>query len=578
MAEPAMQETRQGTSQGTMQGNIDAEKRKKAEFLGHRADFTHHLADVLEEDFAKSPEGKEAAYLKRTVLERSIDTSEHFVEYVVAGTPGDRGVHHLISFLENPSQGMAKDEALVKRMRKLADEMEKAKLPGPDELKHYTQLKRLILQLGDTADIHEFIVNFNNLLRSAAAYPETLVAKKVKSRSSKEIPAIIRMENFEFTAVLLKLMLSRLFMPDQRDMALRVIGRQDFRDLAGKMAAKLKIGEGDVLSYIKKCFPLDQETDDRTNIIAFTNDVAREQKKDIFIMLITELGNEPFADAIRKMCGSKGKEKADPEVVKKIANQIIGMNTNDVKRKVEHAAKAELVEAVEKTLKGMEDSVEDERKKFVKLISDRVDELQEAHSKNLKRIENQSKALEAAGERLAVPMELAMEDYAEIKKIEGSMGEFMQRAIDVTGLIYARLTLQSLEEHEIDPGTTIAELNRLISAGMSGFFLEEVVRMRDAVSMPPEEYHQAMARADKLIEKLKAQVPQIISSMRRLSEKGVRVSTEFEGLRGESEYELESGYKEALDALNELKRMKLDKERYREEISPDEYDMFEEAA
>ncbi|MBN1543929.1 hypothetical protein JW898_00525 [Candidatus Woesearchaeota archaeon] len=555
MAEPA--------TRGTAPSNMDNELRKMAEFFAQRVEATHHIALGLEQDFARSPEGKEAEYLKRTVLERSIDNVEHFIEYMVAGTPEKRGVHHLISFLENPPKDMARDEELVKRMKRLAEEMEKAKLPETDELRHYTELKRLISQLRDTADIHEFMGKFNNLLRSAAAYPGTFVARKVKSRSGEDIPAIIRMENFGFTTVLLKFMLSRLFRPDQRDMALRVIGRQDFKELVGNMAAKLKEGEDKVRSEIKRCFPDDIETDQINNLRAFTTAVAIEQKKSIFMKLIAELGNEQFAGTIRKMCGKKGKEKADPEIVKKIANQIIGMGRDDVKKKVEDAAKAELSEAVDKTLKGMEESVEKERKKFFDLISKRVDELQEAHAKSLKKVEEMDIRLQSAAKETALPGEIAASNVFEIKKVEESLDGFMQRAFDIMSVVRARIVLQDFAENRLDQGAAAAKMNIILSAGIGeGFFRDEVATMLNALSSPPEEFAKVVSHTDRINATLKAQLPEIIRRMRGLSEKTVKFADEFDGMGDEWEYQLKRSYAASMEEMRRLRKMGIDEERY----------------
>lgn len=545
------------------------ELKKMGTFVFQRAEAVPHLIEEFKEGLKDRPEGKEMVFLKN-VLEHYIKDRDNFLAQFVSGKPGSRGVDRLISGLEHPQSEIRPDRKLIKKLRKLARKMDRMDLPDIEELHHYERLKQDVSRMSTLPDIHEFIRRFNNLMIRAVKYRYTDVARAIRSQSAKETPAIIRLENFEFTLGIWKLLLSRLYWPAIEGRVKPIIGSFSPEDTMGLMARKLKMSPDAVQREVRECFPKGRETGNMDNIRAFAKKVNSERDKNIFARALAIAGDKKRASMLVGLFGKKG----DVVVNQKKTVMVIGgmtrkLNSDTAKDDIELAAKKELQVMISKMLKGMYEKLDEERKRFADAVSSRIRELEKRNEKILSKLRSIEKRMKKRDVTTLMSAAGAGSVARRMMALLKMRRDYYVRAADILKLMRVRMLLTQYMMGSITHDEMNLGLRDIREKNPSKFVTDIVGMVSDLLQMSAErrmgadDLRRRLVKIYEYIDKVAAQVPQVTSGMVRNDKKAEDLAAELEDLRNAVEISLKSEYGKRAEEMKDIRKMGLASETYR---------------
>jgi hypothetical protein len=546
---------------------------KLRDFIIARGEAMYHLSGMLSKEFAESPEGKEAAYLMG-IVRHYLNKIDNFLRYVLSGEPGNKGINHIINGLQHPDSEVKPDEKLIKALEKFAKEIEKIKVPDWKELKHYHDLKEKVTALKPIPDIHEFIGWFKGLLREAMLYEETSVAKTIKEKSPKKIPHSIELEDFEFAVTVWKYILSKLYEPEEAARAREIFGSETFEGAEEKMATKLNKSIDDFRKEVAACFPEEREKG-ITNLTAFSAKVADEGDKNIFMILLKGLGQARYANIIAKEFGKKGHEIADPMTVKHIALVIKKLGKEDVREKIEIAARDELTEMITALLRTMRKSIEGARDDFRKILVSRIDDLKKDHAKKLKEIEDMEKKLASETKNTLYVAAAGHNIVEEVVSLLKSQNGYCVREADILALYQTRLAFSMFQHGNIDQTKLDANIAEVMFKRPSEFAVNIINHMRSLFTkaanneISAEEFTNMLKRIDEAITSLGKQIEAVVHGQKMASDKIVELSRKGAAYNRTVESDLQRISKLASANMEDIHNMGVD-EKYRHELSPED--------
>jgi len=547
---------------------LKPEQRKRmAQFIAQRAEALPHLIKIMQDEFAQSPEGKEAKYLTG-IHDGYLKSYDNFLLHFISGKPGDRGVDKLIVGLEHPSSEIKPDKSLLARLKKQADRMKKLSVPDWNEWQHYEFLRQDLLKLGTTQDIHAFITKFNELLVRATQYPHTDVSKAIMAKSAKVTPKIMMLENLEMIVAAWKLLFSRLYRPDQQALATQVLGNQDLERAVQAMARKLNISVDEFKRKVNLEFPKEREDENMTNQIAFATKVVNEGKKNLFVVIFRETGHLQSAELLLKQFGSKGKIVTNPKTAEIFAEAIGRIEGPQVKEKVERAATAELGLMITDMQGKMRKELTTEMKQFADIISGRIKEIEKKHAKKLLELKKMNQDLSRVNKELLHNAEAGTELLERMANLQKSRYEYLVRSKDITLVMKTRLLLikyigRTITDAELDIG-----FKDIYEKKPSDFAVRLITNLQSLFTakakgqMTQEEFDKKLSQIDDFIKKLGDQTPAIISHQEKIAQEMEDIETSLKGIQFVVDIDLKKANSMATDDVKKIGKS-VDVEKYR---------------
>ncbi|MFH1064166.1 MAG: hypothetical protein V1729_03740 [Candidatus Woesearchaeota archaeon] len=542
------------------------EARKMAEFIAQRSETLYHLKNKLGEDFAKSPEGKEALFLK-DVLEHYVKKFENFLAHFISGKQGRRGIDTLISGLEHPQSQVKPDKILIDSLKRSASEADKAGLLHWEQFNHYGKIKQDARTLRPLSDIHVFIAHFNELLVRACGYEQATVAQAIKKRSQKDLPNMITLENFEFAITAWKFIFAHLYRPDQESKAMDILGSQKFDGFEDEVARRLKIDAGAVKKAEQVCFPKEKEDNDISNLMAFAKSVAEEGDKNLFIRMLKATGQVKYADMLKGQFGKKGAVRADPKTVNALAALITRIDNESAREHAEIAARDELVMSITSMLKITRHQVEKEQEKFVKIIAGRVHQLEHTHAKNLEKVNEMYTSIATVDKELLEAVAVKETLMGKFDELDKARKDGYRRTLDILSVTRARLVTKQFMMSSINREKLDSEMQDVLSKKRSDFAKDAVNKMWHTVikriqgEIDQERFDAAMKDMDLFIDKLNSQIPAITQRESRITDETVTTMETLVDTQYVIDFELKQANDETTADTRKLKKIGIDFER-----------------
>ncbi len=545
-----------------------AELKKDMEFSTERTEAMEHLISMKEQDFKNTPEGREAAFLK-DVLEHYIDNDDNFLAHFVSGQPGQRGVDRLISGLEHPESEIKPDEKLLKKLRSLADDMKKKKMPDAEEVHFFRELAKRLKEIGHSSDHAGFVRDFEALVGEVSRYPDTEIAKQVKKFSGKDLPKTVRMNNWVriirlWDYIGLRLTEGKKLPPKMEEFehtfphTLEGIGSvKEFREKTGLVS--------------------DPEDKEWTNWKNLQKELKSKGKKHPLVRLLDEVGQQSQAEDIL----IEGAKKGRNYVLNQLDMFNRKINSEDALKKVQAAAVGEMVGKIESMLAGFKKEIEKERQKFDDVLSSRIEELRKKHSKELHELEKMKGEIEELSRLTILPATLGVQDYDDIKEMRSNRARDISMIMDILRVARARIMIRDFEEGKMDEPDLVRELEGFGGRCLNDFAKEAISRMRTVHerkmgnAMTLDDYNKAMANFDDYILKLLDRMGQISGEVKGYCNRLVKTAKEMENMQYESEYQLERWYDRTRRGMRQIRSMDMPyEERYEREFSPEERHML----
>jgi len=538
----------------------DAKLIRMRDFLASEAETIRHVEKALHKRFSESPEGKEAEHWN-SVVKHYIDILENFAAHLIAGKKGERGIDSIITGLLHPDSEIRPPKKFIDQLRKLADDAEKMKLPEFREWKHYDALAHEIHMLPALPDIHEFLARFNDLLKRTVEYPENKAALTIKRKDPKKMGKIIELENLELAVGFWKLILSRLYRPEQEGKAREIIGSVDEGAIAKKIANKLGIKVDEFHAHFMEAFPQEREDADMTNLRAFANKVVAGGKKNAIMRALTAIGQDRYATLLMKQFGKKGAVKTDPKTVNYISAFIKKLSQPATREQIELGAKQELESIIRTMLRDMKKDLAKMRDRFGKVFRVRIKELKKAYAKNLADVEKIDKSVSNIAKTALQAATSGNNIVKKAMQLNKTRHDYYVRASDILTLMRARILFTQSIIGGIDEKTRDAEVNGLIRREPSDFAIKIIGNLVQAFQqfkegkITLEERDKRVRKIDLFISDLSKQVDAICDHQVRTSEEIAKLSGDAEDMQLAVDIKLKEGVKEATKGARKIDKM-----------------------
>jgi hypothetical protein len=546
---------------------------RMAEFVAVTAEEIHIAQETLEKEFAKTPEGLEAAFLA-SILEHYLNNLANFLVHFISGEQGKRGVDELITGLQHKDSKVKTDENFIKLLDRQAKAVNKKNLPDFKEWQHYTTLKKDIDSLGPAADIHEFLNSFNALLVRAAQYPKTEVAVTLKAREVKKTPRTIELENYELAFYIWKLMLSRLLLPKQLPNFESRIGRLDPHLI--KQAIKERLdsnrelhikGSDDFFKSLDDCLPDRPESDNWDNLRGF----AKKIKDNSVLEFLRKIGQGTKVDYVMKPFGKEGAALDQLGTITRIGTIIQKMRQD--KANVETAARDELAKLVSDMVAKMDSGLGKEREKFANLLSSRIKELQKTHAKDLSKVTKMRESVD-------VKMERILSCFAAIENSAGFFASLEEEKrvndeafADVSAIISADIACSELLNGVIDENAFNAEIDRIVSTRYESKVSHTMSDMKQ-VMLSVRSGNLALEKAKEWIDKVFKSgmntLHNIISKREHINMDLVKKEQELNREMQFANSSIVGADEELTGDMKELRKRGMDVRRFEQELPPEE--------
>jgi hypothetical protein len=504
------------------------ELKRKLEFVSQRVDALPRLVSAVQREFAKSPEGLEVKYLQ-DVVDHYLDSLENFLVHFISGSPGQRGIDHMVDGLEHPQSQIKTDKDLIKRLKKAADKLKKENLPDWDEWQHYELLKQDLIRLATMQDIHEFMTRFNEILVRATRYPQSEVSKMIMARSPKKTPKMLVLENLETIIAVWKLIFSRLYRPDQESIAQGIIGRQDFERAKQSMARSLKISMAELENGIRECLPNDREDNNWTNLKAFAESVVKQGKKNMFVRFFLAVGQNQSAELIINQFGKAGAVRTDPKTVELFGSVIRKLDSSSTKESAEKAAIDELGRSITGMLDRMKKGLEEKRDGLKVIISSRIKSLEKTHGRSLVELKGMRDRLTSVAKELTLNLVAGQNMDVKYTALQKSRADYYARASDIMAIMRARLLYIQFSRGFITKEQLDLGMNDVLSKKPSDFAvrlignLSALFAARMKGQIPVEDFEKRLKHIDGFIKKVEEQLPLIVAHQQNASHELARL-------------------------------------------------------
>jgi hypothetical protein len=542
-------------------GPVDSEVVKRGEFIASVSETARHAVAALRRKFEESPEGKEAAYLESDVLKGIVD-DETFLERFLGGSPGRRGINQLISYLKESGGQIAKDEKLAKKLQKLADDVEKRKLPDVNELRYFARLEREVRDMSLSSDLRNFTKQFQELLAKSTEYKDSAVAVKVLEEPPRGMPNRIILENYRNALLTWQLIQSRLVLPHA---PFDFTDKEKFTENLARLAKKNGAKDLWAAAGLPNDAELEQWSSEASNWVNFDKAVKEKRKNYVFFELLAKSGQADAAEEILLKNINEGRERF-LHLLDMYIHKMVSRSEMD---RVKSDAVQEYTKIIADMLAEMRKTIHEERKVFVEEISDRVTELKSEHAKKLKEAEEIEQRIETPTKKAEVFSKICEYELQDVEKIDGSIRSNIFRAFSIMKVMRARQALQRRMLNVIDDSQFNRVIGELMSSGPEVFAINMIRVMKerfDAMqggSLTGERFQQEMKKVDDAIDNLKLQqLPYVQMHLLDECDRQVERSDEFSIMRDRSRRELDRSYDESLDGLRRLRRLGLEGERY----------------
>jgi hypothetical protein len=532
-----------------------------AEFVAVTAEEIHLAQRKLEEDFAKTPEGLEVAFL-RSIIEHYLDNLANFLVHFISGEQGKRGVDELVEGLRHPASQVKTDERLIAQLDKLARKVKKENLPDFDEWRHYERLLAYLKGLAADDDISRFISQFRSLLEQAKRYEKTEAAKVIARNSVKEMPRRAELENYKIAFLVWKFVYSRLVLPPQM--------LEESKEFEQAIATKAGMG---VEKFRKESGLLNEAEDDNwTNFKAFSAIMLKSPKKSPVLKLLAKLGEKDQASEILRGSLNQGR----PKFMDALKARLERMRSRAELERVELAARDELAKLVSDMVERMRAGLEDERKKFVELLSSRIKDLESEHAKELARVRKMRESVDAKMERILSSF-AAIENSAglftsleEQRRVnDEALADF--RAIIAADTACLDLLSGAIEEKAFDDG-----IDKLVSARSGRKVSDTLSNMKQVMSSVREgrlPLDRAKEWVDKVFRSAMDSLKVIISRREHIDAELVRNEQDWNRQMEFADSSITGADEELTRDVRELGRRGMDIKRFEEELPPDEQEI-----
>ncbi|MBI5880687.1 hypothetical protein HZB90_01000 [archaeon] len=531
---------------------------RMAEFVAVTAEEIHIAQETLEKEFAKTPEGLEAAFLT-AIREHYLYNLQNFLVHFLSGEPGKRGIDELIAGLRHKDSKVKTDDAFIKKLERLTANVNNENLPDIVEWQHYERLLAQLKELAADDDISRFISLFKSLLEQAKKYGKTEVAKSVTRNSVKEMPKRTELENYKIAFLVWKFVYSRLVLPPQQ--------LEESREFEQAIAGK----EGMSVEKFRKESGLlkDAEDDGWANFKAFSGIMMKSPKKSPVFRLLAKLGEKDQASAIFRGDLRMGREK----FIAALKARIELMRSRSGLERVELAARDELSVLVSDTLHAMKAGLQDEQHRFVVAINNRIGDLESEHAKELAKVRKMRESVD-------VKMERILSCFAAIENSAGFFASLEEQKrvndaafADVSAIISADIACSELLNGVIDENAFNAEIDRIVSSRYESKVSHTISDMKQ-VMLSVREGKLALEKAKEWIDKV---FKSGMSTLHNIISKREHINMDLVNKEQELNREMEFANSSIVGAdeeltgdMKELRRRGMDVRRFEQELPPEE--------
>ncbi len=546
--------------------DIDPEAKKRVEFTAAIGESMAHIAGLMDDDFAKTPEGNEAAWLT-AIIENFIDNNDDFITKFVSGNPGERMVDRMIQELEHPDRKIPADKDLLKKIKNLAETLKKKHIPTQEEWNFFRNKIDQFKNLQTSADLAEFNTWITNILvEIEKKYPDNSAAKIFKNRPKEKLPKLWALNNLKGKETLISYIIENLLTKPR--------GFNHMREFEQHLEKMLDMKDN---TFRKEAGMVrDNEKDeDFPNWFGFHTAVQSKKKKHPIIRALAKAGDKQLVESVLEKA-----QKGRDEFMQYILAYEKKLTSFNHIAKVENEAKQEIAEIIHSNLEQMKKDIESERQEFTKVMTDRIKALKKAHAKNLAELSKRKEELDHLNKQTLLAANLAESDYKNIRALDKDVDTYLLRVSDIMKIVKTRNILFRLSAGKIDDSTADQEFERIIASGPSEFALKAINQMkslyetRKSGSIDDNNYNSMMKNIDAFINKMMDQLPVLASNLSRMSHRMVNLASEFDDMKTEMDYYSDRSYRESMGA-ERWAHKHVPYPRYRDQLSPEEYELLD---
>lgn len=537
------------------------ELQRKSQFIAGTIGANRHALTLLKQEFAKSAEGQEAGLLESAL--KYVVNFDTFLEHFISGPPGSRTVDGLIARLERPATGKP-DDKTVKKLKGMVADFEKQGLPDLAAWHTLFEIKENARNIKTDDDPRNFRENLNKIISTANSLPEKLHGTFDSSiKSNRNLSAL---NDYEKALTLWRIILHRLAIP------------------ADKLSENTGIPKdihNTVTKWLDEGGLPDPENKDNSNWSSFPVKIKAEKGNNMLVKALGGFGQKEYATKIL-LWNLNGKMTRD-EYVNAINEHIAKLRSHSEISSIELEAGKAVSGIAHSILENSKKQIEASRKKFEEVISGRAKEITGEHAKALEATVDIARNTESHVKRAAMTSDLCADDYERIMQSEADEKNALARALDILRIMKARIIFRQFESKVIDAPQMNKEISAILSANPQRFVIDIINLLSSRATMRLNnqitvlEYDGEMRNIDSKIHEFVGQIPVVCRVLNLKAEEIEALSSEYEAMMASAVTDIDRANRIAMEGDRMIRKLS-HIERYREQLPPEEWEVYREAA